>query len=305
MKECDLLIIGGGIAGLTAGLFGARYGMHTIVVEKLMTGSQIINVESIENYPGFPEGISGAELSPIIQQQAMFVGAEFVFDEIENLVQSNGFKMATGTMDRYKAKTVIIATGSNLKKLNISGEEKYLGRGVSHCASCDGPLYMKQEVAVIGTGDSGLEEALTLTEYTSKIYLICKGEKLTGQKHLQDKLRKHPSVEVLFNTEVTAILGEEAMTGFKTKNTKTNFENEFSAKGIFIYVGLSPQSGIFQGFLKMDKTGHINVDLSLQTSVAGVYAAGDVREQSSSQLIASSGDGATAAISAFRYVSGN
>ena len=240
VRECDLLIVGAGVAGLTAGLFGARYGLNTIVADKLMPGAQIINVENIKNFPGFPEGISGAELGPIIQQQAMAAGAEFVYEEIEGVVQFPDHKMVKGDSEQYKAKAVIISAGSELRSLGVPGEETFEGKGVSHCASCDGPLYMKEEVAVIGTGDSGLEEALTLTEYVSKVYLVSKSEGLTGHKALQNEVRNNSQIEILVNTEVLNIYGEDSVKGIITKNTKTNLENDFPVSGVFIYVGLNP-----------------------------------------------------------------
>ena len=305
VRECDLLIVGAGVAGLTAGLFGARYGLNTIVADKLMPGAQIINVENIQNFPGFPEGISGAELGPIIQQQAMAAGAEFVYEEIEGVVQFPDHKMVKGDSEQYKAKAVIISAGSELRSLGVPGEETFEGKGVSHCASCDGPLYIKEEVAVIGTGDSGLEEALTLTEYVSKVYLVSKSEGLTGHKALQNEVRNNSQIEILVNTEVLNIYGEDSVKGIITKNTKTNLENDFPVSGVFIYVGLNPNSDTYRGLLKMDNTGHINVNLQLMTSVPGIFAAGDIRENSSSQLISSAGDGATAAIAAFNFIAGS
>lgn len=302
VRECDLLIVGAGVAGLTAGLFGAKYGLNTIVVDKLMPGSQIINVDSIQNFPGFPDGISGAELGPIIQQQAMSAGADFVYDEIEGIVQFPDYKMATGGSAQYKTKSVIISVGSALKMLGVPGENFFEGKGVSHCASCDGPLFMKEDVAVIGAGDSGMEEALTLTEYVSKVYLVCRAEDLTGHRALQTEVRKNSQIEILVNTEVTEIYGNESVSGLRTRNTKTNMENDFAVSGVFVYVGLNPNTDNYRGLLKIDKTGHINVNLSLMTSIPGIFAAGDAREGSSSQLISAAGDGATAAISAFKFI---
>ncbi len=305
MRECDLLVVGAGVAGLTAGLFGAKYGLNTIVADKLMPGSQIINVEHILNFPGFPDGISGAELGPIIQQQAMSAGAEFVYEEIEGVVQFPDHKMVKGDSEQYRTKAIIISAGSELKSLGIPGENEFDGRGVSHCASCDGPLYMKEEVAVIGAGDSGMEEALTLTEYTRKVYLVCKSENLTGHKALQDEVRKNSQIEILVNTEVVSIYGKDSVEGLITKNIKTNLQNDFPLSGVFVYVGLNPNSDTYRGLLKMDKSGHICVNLQLMTSIQGIFAAGDIREHSSSQLISAAGDGATAAISAFNFITSN
>tara|TARA_B100001142_G_scaffold296947_2_gene319011 strand:+ start:3024 stop:3944 length:921 start_codon:yes stop_codon:yes gene_type:complete len=305
VRECDLLVVGAGVAGLTAGLFGAKYGLNTIVADKLMPGSQIINVENILNFPGFPDGISGAELGPIIQQQAMSAGAEFVYEEIEGVVQFPDHKMVKGDSEQYRTKAIIISAGSELKSLGIPGENEFDGRGVSHCASCDGPLYMKEEVAVIGAGDSGMEEALTLTEYTRKVYLVCKSENLTGHKALQDEVRKNSQIEILVNTEAVSIYGKDSVEGLITKNIKTNLQNDFPLSGVFVYVGLNPNSDTYRGLLKMDKSGHICVNLQLMTSIQGIFAAGDIREHSSSQLISAAGDGATAAISAFNFITSN
>ena len=274
MRECDLLVVGAGVAGLTAGLFGAKYGLNTIVADKLMPGSQIINVENILNFPGFPDGISGAELGPIIQQQAMSAGAEFVYEEIEGVVQFPDHKMVKGDSEQYRTKAIIISAGSELKSLGIPGENEFDGRGVSHCASCDGPLYMKEEVAVIGAGDSGMEEALTLTEYTRKVYLVCKSENLTGHKALQDEVRKNSQIEILVNTEAVSIYGKDSVEGLITKNIKTNLQNDFPLSGVFVYVGLNPNSDTYRGLLKMDKSGHICVNLQLMTSIQGILQLG-------------------------------
>ena len=303
-NDYDLLIIGGGLAGLTAGMYAARYGLRTGLIEQMMGGAQIINLEKIENFPGFPEGISGAELGPLVQEQAMDAGAEFIMAEATEITRDGDYKVVSCDSGAYRAKAAIVATGSTLRHLGIPGEEQFDGRGVSHCATCDGPFYMKQTVGVVGGGDSAADEALTLTEYADRVLLFHRRDQLRAQKVLQDRLVGHPKIEIFWNTEVQAILGEESVSAVRGRNVVTNLDTVVDLSGLFVYVGLEPNSDIVKGLVKQDNSGHIEVNLSMETSVPGLYAAGDIRQNSASQLVSSAGDGATAAISAFKYIRG-
>ncbi len=303
-SDYDVLIIGGGLAGLTAGMYAARYGLNTGLIEQMMGGAQIINIEKIENFPGFPEGISGAELAPSVQEQAMDAGAEFIMTEATSVSRDGDYRVVSCDGDSYRAKAVIVAAGSQLRQLGIPGEEEFNGRGVSHCATCDGPMYMGEVVGVVGGGDSAADEALTLTEYAGRVLLFHRRDQLRAQRVLQDRLARHPKIEILWNTVVEEILGEDTVSGVRARNVVTNLDSVLELSGLFVYVGLEPNSELVKGLAKLDNAGHIQVGLSMETSVPGLYAAGDIRQNSVAQLVSSAGDGATAAIAAFHYIRG-
>lgn len=302
-QEFDVVIIGGGMAGLTAGIYSARQGMRSAIVEQMMAGAQIINLEKIENFPGFPQGIAGYELGPATQEQAMNAGVELLMDTVVKVSADGDYlRIDSDGGDTYRTKAVIMAAGSSLRSLGIPGEEEFEGRGVSHCASCDGPLYMGQTVAVVGGGDSAADEALTLTEYADRVILFVRGDSLGAQQVLQDRIAAESKIEVRYNAEVVEIVGEETVTGARVKDA--DGESVEPLMGLFIYVGLDPNSSSVADLVPLDNAGHIPVGLSMDTPQPGLFAAGDIRQQSAAQLVASAGDGATAAISAFRYISG-
>lgn len=289
---------------MTAGFYAARYGMSTAIIEKMMGGAQIINIEKIENFPGFPQGISGAELGPAVQEQAMDAGVEFVIAEASGVSRDGDWKVVVSDAGQHRAKAVIVAAGSDLRQLGIPGEEELFGRGISHCATCDGPLYMNQVVGVVGGGDSAIDEALTLTDYVDQVLLFHRGEHLRAQHILQDRLNSNSKIEVVWNTVVERVLGEDTMTGVEIRNVVTNLENQVDLSGLFIYVGLEPASELVKSLVKLDNAGHIPVDISMETEIPGLYAVGDIRQHSASQLVSSAGDGATAAIAAYNYIKG-
>ena len=301
-KDFDVLIVGGGLAGMTAGIYAARYGMKTGLVERMMGGASIINIEKIENFPGFPDGISGAELAPAVQEQAMNAGVEFILSETSSVSRKGDYRVVATDAGEIQAKAVIVAAGSTLRQLGIPGEEEFFGRGVSQCATCDGPLYMGETVGVVGGGDSAADEALTLTEYAGKVLLFHRREQLRAQKALQDRVAKHPKIEVVWNSVVEEVLGEDTVSGVRTSNPVTGIENTIRLTGLFVYVGLEPNSQLVSRLTKVDGAGHIPVNLSMETEAPGVYAVGDIRQHSSSQLVSAAGDGATAAIAAFKYI---
>ena len=303
-NDYDVLIIGGGLAGLTASIYSARYGLSTGVIEQMMGGASIINLEKIENFPGFVEGIAGAELGPAAQEQAMNVGVDFIMAEANGIRTDGDYRIVSGDSGDYRAKAVIIASGSQLKHLGIPGEEEFNGRGISHCATCDGPMFMGETVGVVGGGDSAADEALTLTEYAEKVMVFHRRDELRAQKILQDRLLRHPKIEIVWNAELQEIIGEDTVSAVKIKNVVTNHEETIGLTGLFVYVGLEPNSGLAQGVSKTDNAGHIAVNLLMETSTNGVYAVGDIRQSSARQLIASAGDGATAAVGAYNYIRG-
>ena len=299
----DVLIVGAGVAGMTAGMYAARYGLRTGIVERMMGGASIINIEKIENFPGFPEGISGAELGPAVQEQAMNAGADFIMGETAKVAKDGDYRVVYSDAGQLRAKAVIIAAGSTLRQLGIPGEEEFFGRGVSQCATCDGPLYMNQVVAVVGGGDSAADEAVTLTEYAERVLLIHRRDQLRAHQALTDRIGGNRKIEVVWNTVIEEVVGSDTVSGLRLRNVVTNMENAIELSGLFVYVGLEPNSGLVDGLLKTDNAGHIPVNVSMETNVPGVYAVGDLRQNSNSQLVSAAGDGATAAVAAFKYIS--
>ena len=300
-QNYDVIIIGAGMAGLTAGIYSARHGLSTAIVEEMMAGAQIINLERIENFPGFPQGIAGYELGPSTQEQAMDAGVEILMDTVTDVNADGDHLQVVGDGgSTYRAKAVIMAAGSSLRTLGIPGEEEFNGRGVSHCATCDGPMYMGQTVAVVGGGDSAADEALTLTDYADRVILFHRGDTLDSQSVLQERIAASGKIEVRYNTEIVEVLGEDAVTGIRVR--AADGETVEPVHGLFVYVGLNPNSAPIANLVPLDNSGHIPVGLTMDTSQPGLFAAGDIRQQSASQLVASAGDGATAAIAAFRYI---
>jgi thioredoxin reductase (NADPH) len=302
MRDFDLIVIGAGVAGLTAAMFAGRYGLKVVVVEQLGAGGQIINADKIENFPGFPDGVAGHELGPLLHQQAEAAGAEFVLDTVERLEASGLDRMVHGASETLRAPAIIIAAGSALRPLGIPGEEKLLGRGVSHCASCDGVLFAGLDVCVIGGGDSALDEALVLAEHASGVKLFHRGPRLDAQQVLRDRVAATDKIELVLDTMVEEIVGEDAVSGVRLRDARTGQTRLEACRGVFVYVGLEPNTAFVRGLLALDPGGHIETDINMRSSLAGVFAAGDIRAHSVAQLAAAAGDGTTAAISAFRYL---
>ncbi|HEY2227146.1 MAG TPA: FAD-dependent oxidoreductase [Xanthobacteraceae bacterium] len=302
MTDYDLVVIGAGVAGLTAGMFAARHGLKVVVVDRMGAGGQIINAERIENWPGFPQGIGGHELGPLLHEQAEAAGAEIVLDTIEAIELAGEHRVVRGATDVLRAGAVIIAAGSEQRRLGIPGEELLRGKGVSHCASCDGAFFTGRDVCVVGGGDSALDEALVLAEHAARVTVFHRGPRLDAQQALRDRIAANPKVEVVLDTVVEEIRGEGAVSGVRLRALGTGVTRLQQTAGVFIYVGLAPNTAFLRGLLGLDASGHIETDASLRTSVEGIFAAGDIRKFSVAQLAAAAGDGATAAISAYRYL---
>ena len=303
-REYDVAVVGGGTAGMTAGLYASRAGLKTVLLERMMPGGQIVNAEKIENLPGFPDGVSGAELGGLLQEQASRYGLEQELSEVTGL-EPDGPDWAVHTYDGdIKAKAVIVAGGSTLRKLGVPGEEKLTGAGVSYCATCDGAFFTDEVVGVIGGGDSALDEALVLTEFASSVMIFHRREAFRGQKVLQDRVLSHSKVEVRWNTVIDSVLGEEQVEGVGITDVLTGEPSRVDLSGVFIYVGLEPSTSFLEGVLPLDNAGHIPTDIWMRTPRPGLLAAGDIRQNSAAQLASAAGDGATAAIAAQRYVEG-
>ena len=303
MADYDVIIIGGGTAGFSAGLYSSRLGMKTLLVERLIPGGQIINVERIEDYPGLPDGISGADFSSKVQEQAIASGTEFAMSEVMGLRKS-GHVWIVDTYEGEKiSKSIIVAGGSTLKKLNVPGENELVGAGVSYCATCDGAFFIDQRVCVVGGGDSALQEAITLTGFASKVDVFCRSSSLHAQQTLQDRITGHEKILVHLNVEVQEIYGDGVVEGISLLKTLSGEFIRVNLDGVFIFVGLTPSTDYLRNLLETDESGHIKTDINLQTSEKGIFAAGDIRANSASQLISSAGDGATAAVNAKKYIS--
>jgi thioredoxin reductase (NADPH) len=301
-NEFDVVIAGGGIAGLTAGVAAARLGRRTLVLTGDVLGGLLLSIEKIEGFPGYPDGVPGYDLCPLAQEQAVAAGAEFAAGELTCLeAQDGSWRVATGEAD-YAARAVIVATGAALKRLAIPGAERLRGRGVSHCASCDAPLLRGRVVAVIGGGDSAMQEALTLANAASRVILCHRGPALTGQATYRDRVSQHPKIELRPNTVVDEIVGGETVAGVRARNAATGAATELEVSGVFVYVGLAPNTSFLQGRLNLDDTGRILTDGWMRTELRGVCAAGVARAGSAGRAVASAGDGTTAAIAADRYL---
>jgi thioredoxin reductase (NADPH) len=305
MAEYDVIVVGSGLAGLTAGLFAARYGLSTLVLEANVPGGHLTSIEKIEDFPGFPDAVAGYELCPNVQRQAADQGTEFQRAEVQRLQAEDRFWSVLTDGERHSAKAVIIATGSSPKELGVPGESELMGRGVSHCASCDGPLYNGQVVGVVGGGDSALQEALTLTNYAGQVVIFDQAENFAAQHCYQQRVSNHSKIESRHASVVEEILGHDVVAGVRARDLRTNAASEVHLAGVFVYVGMKPNTAFLKEIVKLSRTGHVPTDTWMKTERPGLYAIGDIRQDSAAQAIAAAGDGATAAIAAYRYVKEN
>jgi thioredoxin reductase (NADPH) len=298
----ELIIVGGGPAGLTAGLYARRSRLKTLLIEKLIPGGQVLTTDWVENYPGFPEGISGFDLVERMRQHAERFELPIISDEIISLSLEGPEKIIKGTQGTYKAKALIIASGANYKKLGIPGEELLIGKGVSYCGTCDGPFFRDQEIAVVGGGDTAVQEAIYLTRFAKKLYLIHRRDQLRACKILQEKALANSIIHPIWNAQVESILGTDEVEGVGIKKTDGSPGQALPVKGIFIFVGTLPNTGWLKGALALDTQGFIRTNDRLATSVRGIFAAGDVRHKQLRQISTAVGDGAAAAFSVETYL---
>lgn len=295
----DLIVVGGGMAGLTAGLFAARRGLATLVIESSVPGGHIVNVERIEDFPGFPEGVAGFDLGPMLQEQAAMAGANFELAEVES-IERNGDNWRVSTPNgTFTAPAVILAAGTHPRTLGIPGEDQFQGRGISHCASCDGPLFRGKTVGVVGSGDWALQEALTLATFAAEVIIF--GDGSTAQHTLQQRLGETGNITQRADISVEEILGEKNVTAIRMRHADGE-QSEVALAGLFVYVGQSPNSTMLRDLVTLDGGGHVPTDSWMQTSEPGLFAAGDVRQHAAGFAITAAGDGATASIAAYRYV---
>ncbi len=302
-KIYDLIIIGGGPAGLTAGIYATRGRLSTLLLDKLAPGGLVATTEWVENYPGFPEGVTGADLMKKMEEQAQKFGLEITpIQEVVSVDFKNKMKTVTVEEGEYHSKAVIVATGTQPKKLNIPGEDKFRGRGVSYCATCDGPLFKDKDIVVIGAGSSGVQEGLYLFRFVKSATVVEFLPHMTAEKILQERALKEPRMKFYLNHIVTSINGENKVESVTIKSREPGEEKKIEAQGVFIYVGLNPMTGFLKGQIELDKWGYILAGEDTKTNVSGVFAAGDVRQKILRQITTATGDGATAAFMAERYI---
>jgi thioredoxin reductase (NADPH) len=300
----DVIIIGGGPAGLTAAIYNSRADLKVLLIEKIALGGQIFLTAEIENYPGY-ESITGPELIQKMEKQADKFGVNKLFDEVTSIVNNpdntKTVNLASGAS--YCTYAVIIATGANYRQLHIPGESKFRGRGVSNCATCDGAFYRNLEVAVVGGGDTAVEEGMYLTRFASKVHLIHRRDRLRATMIIQDRAFKNDRMNFIFNSVAEEVLGgPKGVEGVRIKNTKTGEVSDLKVSGVFVFIGLDPATEFLKGLVEFDEAGYVKADCDMKTSVPGIFACGDCIEKKFRQAVTAAGDGAVAAFSAEHFV---
>lgn len=301
-KAFDIVVLGGGICGLSAGLTAARLGRSTLILTGHALGGHLLSIEKIEGFPGYPDGVAGYELGPMTQQQAADAGAEFAMAEASGIDETaNGWSIAAPS-GSYGAKAVIVATGTRLRELGVPGEAILRGKGVSHCASCDAPLLGGRKVVVTGGGDSAMQEALTLAEHASEVTIVHRGEAPEGQASFLDRVRTHPRIVLRPDSEVVEILGDEAVTGARVRNNTGGQTEDLETAAVFVYIGLEPNAGFLGERAGADASGRLLTDAGFRAGPRGLFAAGTVRAGSAGRAVAAAGEGSAAAIAADRFL---
>ncbi|MFA5281166.1 MAG: thioredoxin-disulfide reductase [Candidatus Cloacimonadaceae bacterium] len=298
----DLIIIGGGPAGLSAGLYAARYKLKTLMIEKApVAGGQLTATEWVENYPGFPEPVLGKKLAEDMETQAKFFGLEIVHEDVQSVDLVSSVKEIRTGFNTWKARTVLIATGSSPRRLGVKGEQEFSGRGVSYCATCDGPFYPDKTVAVVGAGNTAFEESLFIAKYAAKIYIVHRREGFSADPILIERVKANAKIELLTNKVVEEIdFGSESRK-LKLKDTSSGAQSELAVDGLFVFIGSNPNTGLFEDQLNLDE-GYIQTDRNHATSAQGVWAAGDVEAKTLRQVATAVGDGALAAYNIHKYI---
>jgi thioredoxin reductase (NADPH) len=299
----DVLIIGGGPAGLTAGLYSSRARLKTLLVERMILGGQVMTTTKVENYPGFPGGIDGPDLMARFQEHCQEFGLETYSGEVTGLADLGAVKEVSVDGQRFRARSVIITTGAEPRKLGIANEETFTGRGVSYCATCDGAFFRNVPVAIAGGGDTAAEEALFLTRFASKVYLIHRRDRLRATKVLQDRIHAHAKIEPVWDSVVAEVLGDHSgVTALAVTDPHGANRRTLEVAGLFVAIGVVPKAHFLAGVLELDAEGYILTDAECRTSMPGVFAAGDVRKKILKQIATAVGDGAVAAIVAEKYL---
>ena len=297
-RDYDVIIIGGGPAALAAAVYTCRALLKTVIFEKKYLGGQLAGTELIENYPGFPEVISGVELTQRMESQAKRFGVEIRYEEVLKLEVENGLKVVTTDTDNYASHVVILASGADPKKLGVPGEEEFYGKGVSYCATCDGAFYRGKSVVVIGGGDSAITEGIFLTKYAQTVQIVHRRDEFRATKiYLNDAL-SNPRIKIILNTVIESIHGKEKVDGVVTQNLVTKEKKDIPCEGIFIFIGSTPNTGFLGNLLCVDAGCHVETNIHMETAIKGLYAVGDIRKNSYRQIATAIGEGVTAAIAA-------
>ena len=303
--DYDTIIVGGGPAGYTAGIYAARSGLTTLLVEGASTVSQITITDMIENYPGIPEGINGFDLMQLFKTQALKFGLEIITKDVSAIKKNTAapFIWDVSVEDKsFRTLSVIAATGARWRNLEVPGEQEFAGRGISYCATCDGPFYRNKDAVVVGGGDTALQEALFLTHFAKKVTVIHRRDRLRAAKILQKRAFAEKKIEFVWNAKLIEVTGQDFVTGVKVADVLTGVIKEIDAEGVFIFAGRIPHTGLFRDILKLDAGGYIITDDNMRTSAAGIFAAGDCRAKQFRQVVTAAGDGANAIYSAELYV---
>ena len=295
----DIIIIGAGPAGLTSAIYARRAGKSVLLLEALSYGGMIVNAKEVENYPGF-KSISGYDLATNLYNQAMDLGAEIKYEKVFKIEDLGNIKKVITNDNEYKSKAVIIATGVQNRKLGLKNEDKFLGKGVSYCATCDGAFYKNKIVSVIGGGNTAISDALFLSEYCKKVYIIYRRDSFRGDKIIVDKLKNRDNVEFIYNTTVTELLGDDKLEGIEILNNNTNKRKTIDMDGVFVAIGQEPSNSNFEDLIKMNDKGYIIGDDACHTNIKGIYVAGDTRVKEVRQLTTATSDGTIAALSAIK-----
>ncbi len=304
MKKVDVAIIGGGPSGFTAAIYSSRANLNTTLFVGLQPGGQITLTNDLENFPGFPDGITGLELAENLEKQAVKFGTVVVRDLVESVdFSSSPFLMKTSSGEEFSAEAVIISTGSSSKMLGVPGEKESIGKGVSTCATCDAFFYRDKHVIVVGGGDSALDEGLFLTRFVKKLTIIHRREKFRGSPILQNRVFSNPKIEVIWNSTIDEVLhNQSGVYAAKVKNLQTSESTQIDIDGIFVFIGHIPNTEIFKNKIKLDENGYIITDSHCRTNIPGVFAAGDVQDHIYRQAITAAGTGSMAAIEAYRFI---
>lgn len=298
----DLIIIGGGPAGLSAAQYGARGGLELLLIEESVTGGQALLIDNLENYPGYDTPISGYELAQRFQKQATQFGVEFKYDSIQSIKKENDYFILKSESAEYQALAVIIATGAKHRELGCKGEKEFQGKGVSYCATCDGPFFKGQPILVVGGGDAACDEALFLSKISPKVTQIHRKERFRAQKIVAQRVLNHPHIKVQFNSVLKEIKGSNKVESVVIENLLERTTKEIAFNAVFIFVGMEPQSGLVKDLVDVDETGYIKTDETMQSSCKGLFAVGDVRTTPFRQIVTAASDGAIAAHAATLYI---
>jgi len=302
-KIHQVVIVGGGPAGLTAGLYCSRARFDTLLIERGMIGGQITSAERVENYPGFPRGISGSDLGRLIHEQATNYGLETLHAEVTKVLPGQRHNLVTTSEGDFVSEAIIVASGSQYRRLGVPGEDKFTGKGVSYCATCDGPLFKDKAVAVIGGGDTAVTDALYLSKFASSVKVVHRRSQLRAGKILQERALAEPKIEFIWDSVPTQIEGDGAVRRLMLKSTKSARISVVDLAGVFVAIGSQPNSTEWRELLPLDEEGYIITNELMETKLTGIFAAGDVRHSSARQAITAAGDGATAAMSATKFLS--